>query len=344
MERILAAAGTPWTSVFFALVIIGSPAVPAWAKPPRIQFDMLPAVACRDVTDEEFLKVHPGERLFEAKFEISSLLAAGEEDDLREFFFRMTGPQQTLRIVDYSPRTTLASDFNGGITFEEREEKTKGAGLAVSGLVEPVKISGQGDAGTKTTLTKKYELAAPLESVAASGTIEDGFGVYFKLRQSRQTNLEGSKEFHLIFRAPSDWRGDLLDVHCEASGIEHGIIHQFDETVSCGWADFPVALYRGGDAEARAAAERYVASAHQLRVTASASRDEIKRRSYPTVLHELGGLFDVAEPKIPASWLQQILTGQASGHGFENRLPAQVRSAASSYLVAKKAMRELSAR
>jgi hypothetical protein len=324
--------------VFFVVILC---AVTADAKRPHVKFDMVPAVACRDVSDDEFTALHPGERLFEAKLDISSMLAAGREDDLVEFFFRMASPQKSLRIVEYSPRTTLASDYNGGITIEEKEEKTRGAGLAITGAYEPVKITGHGDAGTKKTLTKKYELVAPMESVTASGTIEHGFGVYFKLRQSRQTNLEGSKEFQLIFRAPAEWRGDLLSVRCEAFGIDRGVIHQLDQQVRCGLHEFPVALYRVGDEEAEAIAERYVVSSHRLRVTAAASRKEIQRRSYPTVLHELGGLFDVADPKIPATWLQQILSDNSSGYGFENRLPQQVRSAASDYLVAKRALRNL---
>lgn len=311
------------------------------AKAPQLRFDMLSAIACCDVTDDDFAATHPGERLFEAKLEISSLLVAGNESDLVELFFRMRSPQQSFRIVDYSPRTTLASDYTSGITIEKKEETTKGAGLAVSGLVEPVKITGHGDAGTKNSLTTRYELAAPMDSIAASGTIESGFGVYFKLRQSRQTNLEGSKEFQVVFRAPEQWRGDFLDVRCEASGINRGIIDQLDEQTRCGFQQFSVALYRVGDEEAKAIAQRYAASTRKLRTVAAESHQEIKRRSYPSLLHEIGGLLDVTDPKIPASWLQQILGGNTSGYGFENRLPEQVRSAASSYLTAKRDLRKL---
>ena len=340
MDRIL-----PSRQASFGFVVLGLFASlsiqTAAAKAPAVRFDMTPAVTCRDVTDDEFAATHPSERLLEAKFEISSLLAAGAENDLVEFLFRMASPQQSLRIVDYSPRTTLASDYEGGIVIEETEEKSKGVGLAVTGVHDPLKITGHGDAGSKKTLTKKYELAAPLDSVAASGTIERGFGVYFKVRQSRQTNLEGSHEFQIIFRVPAEWRGDLLDVRCEAFGISRGIVRQLDEQVRCGFQDFSVALYRVGDGEAQAIAEQYVASSHRLRRTAAVSHREIKRRSYPSVLHELGGLLDVTDPKIPSSWLQQILTQNTSGYAFENRLPSQVRSAASDYLTAKRELRKL---
>ncbi len=314
---------------------------PAEAKPPRVRFDTAPAVACRDVTDDEFAAVNPGERLLEAKFEISSMLDSGSEADLTEFFFRMTSPQQSFRIADYSPRTTLASGYNGGITIEKKQEDSKGLGLAVAGGWAGAHVTGHGDAGTKNTLTTKYELVAPMVSATASGTIQNGYGVYFRLRQSKQDTLEGAKEYQLIFRAPQQWRGDILHVHCEARGLQRGIVHQLDEEVRCGFSQFPIALYLAGDEEAKRIAEQFAASNHRLRSTAIKSQDEIKRRSYPTVLHELGGLLDLAEPKIPASWLEQMLSDGAPGHEFENRLPAQVRSAASDYLTAKRELRKL---
>lgn len=313
----------------------------AIAKPPSVRFDTTPVVACRDVTDDAFAEMHPGERLIEAKFEISSILDSGSEADLTEFFFRMTSPQQSFRIVDYSPRTTLVSDYNGGITFEKKNEHSKGLGLAVSGGWESANVTGHGDAGAKNTLTTKYELAAPKESVTASGTIQNGYGVYFKLRRSRQDTLEGAKEYQVIFRASRHWRGDLLHVYCEARGIQRGIVRQLDEEVRCGLGEYPLALYLSGDESARSIAEQFAKSNHNLRSTAINNQREIKRRSYPTVLHELGGLLDLAEPKIPRSWLEQLLSESASGHEFENRLPAQVRSAASDYLIAKRELRKL---
>lgn len=329
------------TTFSVLVVVFVSFANVAEAKPPRVRFDMLPAVGCRDVTDDEFAHLHPGERLLEAKFEISSILDSGGESELTEFFFRMTSPQQSFHVVDYSPRTTLASDYAGGITIEKKKEDSKGLGLTATGGWEAAKITGHGDAGLKDTLTTKYELVAPMESVTASGTVQNGYGVYFKLRRSRQDTLEGAKEFQLIFRAPQQWRGDILHVHCEARGTQRGIVHQLDEEVQCGFGQFPIALYLAGDEEAKRIAEQFVVTNHRLRSTAIKSQQEIKRRSYPTVLHELGGLLELAEPKIPKAWLEQLLSDNAPGHDFENRLPAQVRTAASEYLVAKRELRKL---
>lgn len=329
---------TTFSVLALALITFATDAI---AKPPQVRFDTLPAVGCRDVTNEEFALVYPGERLLEAKFEISSILDSGAESDLTEFFFRMTSPQQSFHVLDYAPRTTLASDYTGGITIEKKKEDSKGIGLSATGGWEAAKLNGHGDAGSKNTLTTKYELVAPMESVTASGTVQNGYGVYFKMRRCRQGTLEGAKAYQVIFRAPQQWRGDILHVHCEARGMQRGIVQQLDEEVLCGFGQFPIALYLAGDEEAKRIAEQFVTTNHRLRSTAIKSQQEIKRRSYPTVLHELGGLLELAEPKIPKSWLEQLLSDGAPGHDFENRLPAQVRTAASEYLVAKRELRKL---
>ena len=314
------------------------------AKPPQVRFDTLPVVACRDVTDDQFSILYPDERLLQATFEISSILERGSEGELKEFFLQMTSPQRSFHIVDYAPRTTLASDYAGGISIEKRKESSKSLGLRGAGGWESVKVTGFGDAGSKDTLTTKYELVAPMESITASGTIQNGCGVYFKLRRSRQDTLEGAKEYQVIFRVSQHWRGDMLQIRCEARGMQRGIVHQLDEEVRCGFAELPIALYLFGDEEARVIAEQFALANQKLRTTAIQSSHEIKRRSYPTVLHELGGLLDLAAPKIPSSWLEQVLSDDAPGHSFENRLPAQVRSAASEYLVAKRELRKLTSR
>ncbi len=326
-------------SMFFVFMV--SFVTAADAKPPSVRFDTMPAVACQDVTNDEFVAMHPGERLIQAKFEISAMLTSGSEADLTEYFFRMTSPQQSFRIADYAPRTTLASDYSGGISIEKKAESSKGMGLTASGGWAAASLTGHGDTGEKESLTTKYELVAPMESVAASGTIQNGYGVYFKLRKSRQTTLEGAKEYQVIFRASEHWRGDLLHVYCEARGTQRGIVHQLDEEVRCGVGEFPIALYLAGDEDAKHVAERFASSNHRLRSTAQKSQQEIKRRSYPTLLHELGGLLELAEPKIPKSWLDQLLNENAPGQEFENRLPAQVRSAAADYLTAKRELRKL---
>ena len=57
------------------------------------------------MTTADYTASHPDRKLIEAKLQISSLLTAGDEKDLLEYFIRIESPRQTLAIVDYLPKT-----------------------------------------------------------------------------------------------------------------------------------------------------------------------------------------------------------------------------------------------
>ena len=91
---------------------------------------------------------------------------------------------------------------------------------------------------------------APVQAVTASGTINRGRGVYFKLRWTAQQILEGEKTFHNTSR-PEQWRGSLMDVSVIAQG-ERKSFGWERETKTIGSANFVVAVFkdhdtRGGD-------------------------------------------------------------------------------------------------
>jgi hypothetical protein len=189
----------------------------------------------------------------------------------------------------------------------------------------------------------RYELVPPQECVAASGTISRGFGVYFKLRRMRQSLLEGAKQLVFVFRAPRTWRGDFLHVHCEAMGIQRGVLRQLDEEVSCGQAEFLVALYLEGDEESKRVAERFVDAASELRRTADRNRRQIRKQAYPTVLHEFGGAIGAVEPRISDTWLSEVIYPAQEGRlqQITEKLPENVRTAVGDYLAACKELRRL---
>ena len=45
----------------------------------------------------------------------------------------------------------------------------------------------------------------------------------------------------------------------------------------------------------------------RLRRIAVARRDEIDKRSYPSVAHKVGAFFAAVDPKIPTDWVQQVI-------------------------------------
>ena len=309
----------------------------AEAAAPHVEFDVPLVIPCRDITTDEFSALHPGDRLLEATFEISSLVTHGKEADLVEYVYQFVSPLTAVRVVDYRPRTTLASDYASGINIEKKDEKTKSTGIVVNGAWDHlVQASGNSNLGSKQTDSQRYELVAPMDAVAASGTLLNSQGVYFKLRSSRQSTLEGSKEFTLVFSAPYDWQGSLLRVGCRALGYDRGVVRQLDELTACGQTRLRVVLVGAGDEASRKLGEDFVRAEQQLRMLAAASREDLYRHNYPTVLHEIGGLLDVVKPKITDAWLEQLLRDpqSAANEATHRKLPAKLRLAAEEYIAA----------
>lgn len=228
------------------------------AETPRVQFDMPFAVACREVTPPNFSLASPGQKLIEVKLEISSLLVAGQERDLTQYFIRIENPARPLSVADYLPKTLHESRMSGPVTITDTTEKNASLGINVAGKYELISaIGATAGIGQKNTSCVKYNLLPPLEAVAASGTLNRGSTVFFKLRATPRNVLEGTREYGLVLRVPSSWRADSMRVHCEAEGIQRSIVSTFNEEVSCGRREFTVALYLEGDEQARLTAEDF---------------------------------------------------------------------------------------
>ncbi len=300
---------------------------------PWVQFDIAPTLACRQVVGEGEAVSEPGEALWEARFRVSSLFRHGAEDKMLQFLLRIESPDRALRVVDYEPKTTLASTLAGNVGVQRHKERSKSLGLVASGAFEPaVKLSGNGSTGSRDVTDVRYELLAPRQLVASSGTVGRGAGVYFKLKPTRQSTLEGGKEYVVVFRAPADWRAGTVRVHCESLAVERGLTPLLNEHVTCRQA-FSVTLFAGGDAEAKMAAEAFDAAEIRLRETAVKQHGAIRRRAYPSPLHKFGAMLDLVDAKIPPNWLERLLIEPRKVTSVELlRLPEAVRIAANEYV------------
>ena len=246
------------------------------AASPQVAFDVASLVECRDVTTPEFAKLHRNERLIEARLQISALVSGGSTDKLTELFYRIDSPERSMQVVDYLPRTTLASDYAGNVGIEEKVEQSTALGLNAAGAYGPLTASNATlSASDKNANCRRYELLPPLETVAASGTLERGNGVYFKLRPTARNSVEGAKEIIVILRTPSTWRADYVTVRCQALGQPSHVPFSSRETQICGQGSFVVALYLASDEDARVAAPRV----HPRRVGAASSRGSRAGRS-----------------------------------------------------------------
>jgi hypothetical protein len=303
------------------------------AGEPQVRFDAGQIVACHEVPSETFSLDHPGERLWEAKLEVSSLIESGSERDLVHYFYRFDALDPGLRFVDYLPKTAMGSEYAGPVSHESKEERIQTLGTSVTSDVAAILRSAPTASVThKTTDSTHYDLLPPLEQVSAAGTLARERSVYFRLRPSSQHTLEGAKQFCVVFRADAEWRGGLLALRCEAQGLRRGVIRSFDEQVPSGRALFLLACYPQGDESARQRAVDYATSELALRRLVSARRGELERLARPG-----RGLLVAAPAKVPERWLEQLLlqSGGPQWTSYSGNLPEAVRQSAESYLAAR---------
>ncbi len=318
-----------------ACVVVVLLASPLGATQPSVQFDTAPTVGCRDVTPEDFAKTNPHHRLVEARIRVSALVPNADRSNEWQSLYQFISPAASLQIVDFDPKTELATDIAGNISIDKKNETTKSLGVSLSGSFNHLmRGTGGVDLGSKNGAQVRYELKPRKSAILAAGTIGRGTGVYFKLRPSAETCLEGERDFRLVMRVPDTWRGDILYVRCEAQQIHHGSVTAFES------GRFIVGLYSAGDDRAMAAAERLVRAEAMLRRSGAAHRRGIQRRALPTFVHRVGAMLDVYQSKLPETWLEQIIYGPTDlkRRQFSRYLPDEVQQAAEQFGQAKRRM------
>ena len=343
MDRLCSRRRAAMAGMFLAtLLALANFVAPAFGQVPRVVFDMPYAVSCRDVTPPEFAAANPGNKLVEVKLGISSLLQAGKEKDLAQYFIRIETPQRTMSVQDFLPKTAHEA-LQGNTTITKNSETTLSLGINITGHYQAL-------AGTaispgisqKHSSGIKYDMLPPLETVTASGTILRGSGVYFKLKSSERNLLEGERDFGLVLRVPKGWRGDYLHVRCEAEGIARGLVSSLDQQQLCGQRDFLISLYLAGDTEARRAAEGLSRSEVQLRNVAHVKAKEIQQRAASSFSSQLGFSSGSSPSAIPADWQARLLFSHPSRATIPKKLPREVVQAAQEFRSSQQALSQLS--
>ena len=304
--------------------------VPA-APPVAVSFDVSPTAGCTEVTSPEFARDNPGEKLIRATLQVSALVTRGRAEDVTECLYHFYGPQQQFVVHDYLPKTTLVSDVVGNIKVQQGQDESQNVELSVGGEYEGLIHGNLGGGGNHhQSHSVHYELLPPREMLSAAGTTGRGTGVYFKLKPTPQTSLEGSHDFVLELRVPSAWRADYLRLSCQA---------QTRSGQACGQASFLIPLYTQRDAIAKSLATQLSDNERRLLATAAQHQQAVRRASLPTVAHELS----LRQPQIPEDWTWRLLRmpATAAPENFEARLPEPVQSAATRYRRAKRAVADL---
>lgn len=199
------------------------------AAAPYVAFDFARSIECRDVVpaptpDQHDPYTRP--RLVEFALPLSVRFNGLSPDDVVELDVEISGAAAGLRVYEFSPKTQLASDIEKPIetttttTRARSLDATLGGELPLpyaEGVAHVAPSLSAGLSGSKTAVEKLHRLP-PKHAVVVSGTSSEGRGVFFKLKRSSQTSLEGVHVLAVTFVVPAEWRGGDVRVGCTARG------------------------------------------------------------------------------------------------------------------------------
>jgi len=218
----------------------------AAAAEPFVEFDLAPVAECRDVTPPQRIAQYPTQRLVEVMLPVSVRYRGFDTSDVDELHVEVSGAWG-MRVHDFSPKTELASDITHEIETTTTTKKSRsldgtlGGTLPIPGAEAAAHLTPSITAGLSNcnTATEKVNRLPPKHAVVVSGTSSSGRGVFFKLKRSSQTSLEGVHELSVTFIAPRIWQRSEIMVACAAHGErktmlwmkEEGTIGQATRTV-----------------------------------------------------------------------------------------------------------------
>ena len=193
---------------------------------PYVEFDFARSAECHDVTPPERTEQYPNQRLIEVRLPLSVRFRGVHPDDVEELDIEINGAATGLRVHSFSPSTQLASDLSKEIETTTTTKKEHSFGATLGGalpvphanVVAQVSPSINANTSSCETVTEKLNRLPPKYAVVVSGTSSDGRGVFFKLKRSSQTSLEGVHELTVVFVAPVEWQGGEVRVVCSARG------------------------------------------------------------------------------------------------------------------------------
>lgn len=308
----------------------------------QVAFDVNQMAPARDANSIGLMRQLPNSRLVDVQLDVSALFTPGDAAVVTEYTVRIVSRHEDVQVADYSPRTELQSDVFGPMQISQEGDRVREAAIrGVGGYPGVGSAQGYAYYHDNSHETVHYAKKPSMELVNAAGTLERRRGVYFKVKQSSQTTLEGARPFRIVFEVPNSWRADLLDVTIEAAGLENAYSKR-PRVLST--QQFVVALYQEYDENAANTATRYVRQQENLKQFAKTYARDIEQRSYPTPIHKLGAKLDMYEPSIPQQWLESLVYQQGVAYNMTklSHLPVNVRVAIMNYLDQKHLMESLS--
>jgi hypothetical protein len=250
-----------------AILFAASGMAGASAAAPYVEFDFARSAACRDVTPPACGGPNMQGRLIELTLPMSVRFHGLSMADVEEIDIEINGAASGMRVYDFSPSTQLTSDIAQPIETITTTKKARSLDATLGGQlpipfgesVAHLSPSINGALSGGETATEKLNRLPPKHAVVVSGTSSEGRGVFFKLKRSSQTSLEGVHPLMVTFVAPADWQRDEVRVGCSARGRRK--VLWLKQSATLGRAAGSVTLYPAGALPAHFVAKPVVADA-----------------------------------------------------------------------------------
>lgn len=332
-----------------------------------ISFDLPSTAVATPVTpiDARASVAYGAAETVEVNLRLSSLVCGSELPRIDRWIVRCVPRSSTWQVVDYAPRTETATEFAGPIQVKQTDEETTAFGLSTDAA--PINFHGafagaKGHVGfdqaEKQGTATQYEKHAPLHAVTASGTIERGRGVYYKLSWTSTQILEGEKEFKIQFAVPEGMRAGLMDVSVVAVGKPNSrnavagafaqmpMLGDDGQMQALGEGRFVVAVHAEGDPVAWKAAQAMADVEASLREQAKGIRAKSPAKSLSSLIRHVAARFDVDSVDVHGDWIDRVVFGNADPHTDPviRKLPTELRVAALDYCDARRKIQTLQTR
>jgi hypothetical protein len=193
---------------------------------PWVEFDFARIVECRAPVKPEKKTGETCERTIEMKLPVSVRFRGGPAEDIEEISIEIIGISAEMHVATFSPTTRLASDLTEPVKTTTTTRQASSLDGSLGGtlpipyaeLVAHLTPTINAETSRSKSATETTSRLPPQRAIVVSGTSAEGRGVFFKLKPSTQTSLEGVHELTVSFVVPEDWKAGSVRVACSARG------------------------------------------------------------------------------------------------------------------------------
>ena len=294
-----------------------------------VRFDVPDIAVARTIQHDTKSSLSSQEKLVEFEIDISAFVQLSLEEQISQLVYVIEFPERNAKIVGYSPETSLYSEIAGNVKVNNQKEKSSSIGLNASAVFDKF-ASAKGNASNSNRKSEnvQFERTPEKQWMLASGTMSRGSAVYFKIRPTHQSTLEGARSFKLTLKVDDSWRGDYFKVRCAAYSRNTPV-----EKPLCGVTNFLVGVFAQNDLVAKRHAKQLVEADYDLRRAAS----QFRRRPVGESNDFKAAIYTLIRKKkkyeVPENWLSLVLDNRAASRtlDFEQHLPSSVREALFNY-------------